>query len=443
MESVVTFQIENSWFGVPSSLVKWIVDIEEVFSVSMMPEFVIGEIEQNGNLYFLVCLNKLLGFGECKDVVGKNAIIMAIGNREFAIVVDEIHKIEELKEVRSDDVVEFVRDGDEVVEVLKESFFAKLNHIPTMKPAVLMEESDTKKKMAQELSFLLFYLGDQVFGLEADSVQFVEVIEDAKKGAFIPNEPFIEGVYVVKNRLMYVINLAKYLKVADSVIENILVLKKDNAYIGIGVGEILNIASVPKDAINYSQADEKSCCFLQMDRVVTVLSHEHLMHLMDRFGIVSTHKDTQKRIKTSTREFVIACIGAEYVAIDVEEIKALHEIKDVHITKALEHRKGIDGIVAIGTQSYLLFDLNSLAQRQCQEESGLILVMRSSYKGEEFAYALKIADVQQIVQVDEKDVYEVISQDLHFIKGSLHLSKEIYNILNTAWVVAKLKGSDE
>lgn len=439
MESVVTFQIEKSWFGVPSSLVKWIVDIEELFNVAMMPEFVIGEIEQNGNLYFLVCLNKLLGFGECKDVVGKNAIIMAIEDREFAIVVDEIHKIEELKEVRSDDVIEFVRDGDEVVEVLKESFFAKLNHIPTMKPSVLIEESFEKNKKSQEVSFLLFYLGDQVFGLEADSVQFVEVIEDAKKGAFIPQEPFVEGVYVVKNRLMYVLNLAKYLQVSQSLVENILVLKRGDAYIGFGVGEILNIASVPKDAINYSQANKKSCCFLQLDRVVTVLSKEHLMQLIDRFGIVSTHKDTQKRIKTSTREFVIACIGAEYVAIDVKEIESLHEMKDVYVTKALERREGVEAIVAIGTQSYLLFDLNSLAKQHCQEESGLILVMRSSYKGEEFAYAVKIGDVQQIVQVDEKDVYEVVSEDLHFIKGSLHLSKEIYNILNTAWVVAKLK----
>ena len=308
-----------------------------------------------------------------------------------------------------------------------------------MKPSVLVEESFEKSKKSQELSFLLFYLGDQVFGLEADSVQFVEVIEDAKKGAFIPQEPFVEGVYVVKNRLMYVLNLAKYLQVSQSLVENILVLKRGDAYIGFGVGEILNIASVPKDAINYSQANKKSCCFLQLDRVVTVLSKEHLMQLIDRFGIVSTHKDTQKRIKTSTREFVIACIGAEYVAIDVEEIEALHEMKDVHVTKALERREGVEAIVAIGTQSYLLFDLNSLAKQHCQEESGLILVMRSSYKGEEFAYAVKIGEVQQIVQVDEKDVYEVVSEDLHFIKGSLHLSKEIYNILNTAWVVAKLK----
>ena len=450
MESVVTFRIGQNHFGVPIRIVKWIVDVENVFSVTMMPEYVLGEIEQNRDLYFLVCLERLLGLGVCgRDPVGKSAIIVGIADREFAILVDEIEKIEEMEQVRNkEDKIEFVKDNDTVVEILKDSFFTQLHHIPTIKPSFQKQKEELLQEQTQERdeqSFLLFFVGEELFGIDAAMVEFVEVIEDAKKGVAIPKEFFMEGIYIVKNRLMYLLNLAKYLKLSPKSIENILVIREQNSYLGIGVGEISNIVSVAKEDLNFTKADDMSCCFfLYGDKVVTVLQDSYFYKLCEEYGIISHKQDsTKNRSGGETKEFVIIGVGQEELALPMEEIVSLHELDEVHITKSLEHKEALEGIVAIDAASYLLFDLERMVKNKANEEDFLILVMRSSENGKIFEYALRIRDIKQIIQVDVKDVYEVYSQEEQFIKGTVNLGKKVYNILNTRWIIRRLKEEHE
>lgn len=450
MESVVTFRIGQSHFGVPIRIVKWIVDVEKIFPVTMMPEYILGEIEQNGDLYFLVCLERLLAIGTCKsDPVGKSAIILGVGDREFAILVDEIEKIEEMEQVRNrEDKIEFVKDNDTVVEILKDSFFTQLHHIPAIKPNFHKQKEELLQEQTQERdeqSFLLFFVGEELFGIDAAIVEFVEVIEDAKKGVQIPKEPFLEGVYIVKNRLMYLLNLAKYLKLSPVGIENILVIREHNSYLGIGVGEISNIASVAKDELNFTKADDVSCCFfLYGDRVVTVLQNSYFHALCKEYGIISHKQDNkQKRGGGETKEFVIVGVGQEELALPMEEIASLHELDEVHITRSLEHKEALEGIVAIDAASYLLFDLERMVENKADEEGSLILVMRSTEDGKIFEYALRIRDIKQIIQADVRDVYEVYSQEEQFIKGTVNLGKKVYNILNTRWIIQRLKEEHE
>ena len=450
MESVVTFRIGSSHFGVPIRIVKWIVDIEKVFPVSMMPEYIVGEIEQNGNLYFLVCLSKILGFGACAhEMIGKSAIILGIGEKEFAIVVDEIEKIEEMEQVRNkEDKIEFVKDNDTVIEILKDSFFTKLYEIPTIRPNFTKQKEallQTQTVYKDEQSFLLFFVGEELFGIEAGFVEFVEVIEDAKKGVAIPKEPFMEGIFIVKNRLMYLLNLAKYLKISAKTLENILVIKKNDSYLGVGVGEISNIVSVPKEELNYTKADDVSCCFFTYyDKVVTVLKTSYIEDLCEKYGIISQKRENlQSRSNTETKEFVIISIGEEEIALPMEEISSLHEIQDVHITRSLEIKDAVEGIVAIDSASYLLFDLERLVQNRSEEEGNLILVMRSIENDQIFEYALRIRDIKEIVQTDIKDIFEVDAKEDQFIKGTIHLGQKVYNILNTHWIIQRLKEEHE
>ena len=450
MESVVTFRIGQSHFGVPIRIVKWIVDVEKVFPVTMMPEFILGEIEQNGDLYFLVCLERLLGLGSCtSDPVGKSAIIVGVGDREFAILVDEIEKIEEMEQVRNkEDKIEFVKDSDTVIEILKDSFFTQLHHIPTIKPNFHKQKEELLQEQTQERdeqSFLLFFVGEELFGIDAAIVEFVEVIDDAKKGVAIPKEPFMEGVYIVKNRLMYVLNLAKYLKFPSKRVENILIIKEQNSYLGIGVGEISNIASVAKEDLNFTKADAMSCCFfLYDDKVVTVLKNSYFHKLCEEYGIISHKQDNkQRRGSSETKEFVIIGVGQEELALPMEEIASLHELEEVHITRSLEHKEALEGIVAIDAASYLLFDLEKMVKKKVDEEGSLILVMRSTEENRIFEYALRIRDIKQIIQADAKEVYEVYSDEEQFIKGTVNVGKKVYNILNTRWIIQRLKEEHE
>ncbi len=450
MESVVTFRIGSSHFGVPVRLVKWIVDIEEVFNVTMMPDYVLGEIEHNENLYFLVCLEKLLQIGECeKRYEGKSAIILGIGEREFGILVDEIEKIEEMAQIRdTEETIEFVKDQEDVIEVLKDSFFQKLHAIPTMKPSYKRQKEELLQKTVEakeEKNFLLFRVAKEFFAVDVENVQFVEVIEDAKKGVYVPNEPFIEGIYIVKNRLMYLIDFAKYLKITDAQLENILIVKHNNSYLGIGVGEILNIVNLLEEDINYAKSNTVTCCFFTYkEHIISVIDTHYIQKMCDQYGIIS-HKQEQKKAQKSllTKEFVIVRIGNEELALPMDEIVSLYEIEDVHITRSLERKEALEGIVAIGSVSYLLFDLEYLVQKKFRKEGNLILVMRSKIDGKIFEYAVRIGDVEQIVQVDEKDIYIVISQEEQFIKGTIHVKKDIYNILNTQWILKRMKEENE
>ena len=451
MESVVTVRIGKGLFGIPIRMVRWIVDIEEVFSVPMMPEYVLGEIEHNGYLYFLVCLHTLLQKTSCeRELKGKNALIIAAEGKEFAIVVDAIEKIDELERVRNvQETVSFVKDkaSEDVVEVLQEPFFAQLHEIPTMRPNFKKQQEfllQTQKKDEEERSFLLFSIGEQLFALDAAMVEFVEVIEDAKKGVATPPEPFLEGVYIVKKRLMYLLHLARFLKIGSPDIANILVVKKDTSYLGIGVGEIHNIVAISHNELSFTKADAKSCCFFSYDdQIVTVFNDTFVRDLCDRYSIISHKKEHQIIKDTQTQEFVVIGVADTQLAIPLDEIDSLHEMRDVHITRSLEAPNLVEGIVAIGAASYLLFDLEKMLHVSVPHEESLILVLHKEEGDAIFRYALRVGEICQIIQADVKNIYLVDANQEQFIKGTMQVGKKVYNILNTKWIIQRLKEEHE
>ncbi|WP_236587240.1 chemotaxis protein CheW [Nitratiruptor sp. YY08-10] len=425
---------------------KWIVDVEKVYDVAFMPEYIIGEIKQNDDVYFLVCLKKLLKLGDCEDLKNKSAIILSIKDKDFAILVDEIHKIEEIENIKyNNDKIEVINFDEEVVEILKEDFFYSSVDVPTIKPSYQKQKEElldnTLETDQDETSLILFKLGKEIFAVDASMVQFVEVLEDAKKGMYIPKEEFIEGVYLVKNRLLHLINLGKLLHVDSKLGENIFIFKKENLHLGLSVGEILNIVNVQTENINIARGEEiLDRFFIYENQVISIISNEYLQNLIEMYGITSHDKNEVSKRVHEYEEFLIVSVDGKRLAIKMENIKGIHEEHEVHITRSLEHREGVEGIVAIDSRSYLLFDLEYLATKtESQGKDGLILIMQTEVENRLFDYALLIGSIQEIIQVPKDDVHIVVSEKEHFIKGTVEYHDEVYNIINTKWIVEQLQ----
>ncbi|BAF70312.1 chemotaxis protein CheW [Nitratiruptor sp. SB155-2] len=450
MVSVCTFKVNDSIFGVNVDNVKWIVDVEKVYDVEFMPEYIVGEIKQNGDIYFLVCLKKILKLGECGDIKNKSAIILSIKDKDFAILIDEIHKIEEIEHIKyNNDKIEVINLDEEVVEILKEDFFYSNVDVPTIKPTFQKQKDKLLQSVVEttqdEISLILFKLGKEIFAIDASIVQFVEVFEDAKKGVYIPKEEFIEGVYLVKNRLLHIVNLGKLLHVDKQLGENIFILKKENLHLGLSVGKILNIVNIQTEHINIARGEEiLNRFFIYHNQIISIIDNKYLEKLIEEYGITSNNKDEVSRGTTEYEEFLIVRVDGDRFAIKMEYIKGIHEEQDVHITRSLEHKEGIEGIVAIDSRSYLLFDLEYLASEKGEIQKGerLILIIQTDLDGKLFDFALLIGNIDEIIQVPKDDVYIVLSQKDHFIKGTVDYHDEVFNIINTNWIVKQLQKNE-
>ena len=453
MTNLLTFKIDDSYFAVEVNNVKWIIDIEKVFDVAIMPSYVIGEILHNESFYFLVCLKKLLKLGNCEDLNDKSAIIYAVNGKEFAIVVDEILQISEIENKTAySDKVGFYANGKDVVEILGEEFFDEAIEVPAIKPSLdrqkelLLNRYENKKKL-NENNFLLFKLNNETFAIEVSKINNVEVLEDAKKGVYISKEKYIAGIYQIKKRLINLIDLKKLLNIEGALGENIFILKKENSYLGIAVDEVLNIVTIPDSEINSLKDDNDIIkeFFLLKDETISIINENFLTTLMDKHAIVSKKESYQEEELSSTlkrelNEFLIVKIGSKNFAIMMDRVKEISEEEDVHITRSFENNKYIEGIAAIDSRSYILFNLSKLLGEENKNETQkMLLVLESEFNDNRYEFTLFVDDIVDIVQIPKEQVYFLTMEERYFLKGTISLQNNIYHIINTVWIIKHIK----
>ncbi len=453
MTNLLIFKIDDSFFGVEIDNVKWIVDIEKVFDVVMMPPYVVGEIKHNESFYFLVCLKKLLKLNECDDFEDKSAIIYAANGKEFALLVDEIVQINEIEDKSNySDKVAFYANGNEVVEVLKEEFFNETIEVPAIKPDQNREKDMILSRYEHKInrdehSFLLFKLNNEKFAIDVSKINYVEVFDDAKKGVYVPKEKYIAGIYQIKKRLINLIDLKKLLNIEGALGENIFILKKDNSYLGLAVDEVLNIVTISENEIN-SLKDDKDIIkefFLLKDETISIINENFLNTLMDKHAIVSKKESYQKEellstLKKELKEFLIVKIGSKHFAIMMERVKEISEEEDVHLTRSFEDNKYIEGIAALDSRSYILFNISKLLGEESKDATQkMLLVLEAAYNDNNYEFTMFVDDIVDIVQVPKEQVYFLTMEERYFLKGTVSFQNNIYHIINTAWLIKHIK----
>ncbi len=431
MRNILTFRVGDSLFGVDTATVEWIVDVERVFETALMPHYVLGEIEHAGKLYFLLSLKRILGLKEENDPENSSALILNVKGKRFALLVDEVLFIKEIKEEDySSDSFSFYSEDNEVIEIIKEEFFAFLGEIPTLRSEeedFRIERGENTKRSERDL--LLFKLGERLFAVEVDLLNFVEVKEDAKKGAFVEQEEIVEGIFLIKNRIMKVINLKRLFKIGTVQGENIFVFKEGNRYVALSVDEIYNVENVDEEEINESVESENiKEFFVKDDEIVSIISKDLVMELLRKYGMISKKRDHSDRNEEG-REFLIVRSGDSEFAIFMDRISGAYEMEDIVLSKTLAKRNGIEGIASIGSKSYMLLNLAEIIGKKDTANDHTVLIVGSKND----RIALKVAEIDDILHVPNSKIF--ITDQNSFIKGSIVYKEKVYNLVNGGWLV--------
>ncbi|WP_457643721.1 chemotaxis protein CheW [Persephonella sp.] len=441
--NILEFTVKDHLFGLRTEYIKNIFDIENVQPAPLMPDYVAGVTTHGRHVYPLICMERILELdGQCKNLTGKTAITVDVDGRNYALVVDEIHKIQEIEKTgKEDDVINFYNLKGEVLEEITPQFLKRKIRIPAFRQSetAFQEELSTIEKKEDEESFLIFKAGDRFFGVNTDFIKKVEYIENLSKTA-VNEDSWIEGVYLLRKIPVKAGNIKKLFNIENGEGEFLIILEKDRKLFGLIADDIIDIYTVKISKINrgsYEQAVLKD--FVVYDnRVVPVLSERFITETLEKYSLETAYEEEQTSTEKKNQiDILLFRIGEELLGIKMENVDEVLEYSDVHISNYPTEIKAIKGLIATGKESLFLISYEEfLGQRiDTDSEDTKILIM----KDDDLKIALLISDIEDILVVPEENFAEVDSEEL-FIRGTVMDRKgNLINVINPKWALFKYR----
>lgn len=436
--NLLEFKINDNLFGIRTNHIKNIFDIENVKESPLMPDYVVGVTIHGKKAYLLICLEKLLGLSKekCKDPIGKTAITVLVGDNLYSFAVDEILRIQEIEDTgNANDIINFYKVKDMVLEEITPEFLKRKIKIPSFKQSSTDQEKSEEKK-DEEISFLIFTLGNKLFALNTDFLKKVEYIDNLEKSITIEDE-WIEGVYLIKGHPVKTGNLKKIFKIDEGKEENLLILEKNNKSLGLKVDDIIDIYSIEKSKINEGNNEENILkdFFVYENKVVPVLSHKFLDKAIEKYSL--KYHRTEDLEKTQAKKYkkidiLIINILGEKFALKMEDVNEVLEYEDVHISSYPTENKFIKGLAAYKNLSFFLITFERIFNKEIQINENVRIILlgkNGKYTG------LLVSDVEDILPVPEENIAELKNNE-SLIGGSVILEPEIINLLNIDWFLS-------
>ncbi len=444
--NLLEFKIKDNLFGIRTEYIKTIFDIEKIKPLVLMPDYVAGITSVGKQAYLLICLENLLGLseGKCEDPVGKTAIVVNVYGKLYALIVDEILKIEEIEKKGADDIVNFYNKQGVVLEEITPEFLKLKIKVPALKYEKIKTEEKTKtSKDTSYKTFLIFELDDNYFALNTDYIRKVEYLENLKKSITAEDE-LVEGVFLVKNSPVKALNFKKLFKLdTDEKEESLIILEKDKKDFGIKADSVLDILSVAETELNKSENPKAILkdFFVYKDTIIPVFSDKYLEELLEKYALTREKTEEEKKIKIDEKDFLIVDILGETFAIPMEKIAEVLEYEDIHITTYPSESEYIKGLGAFRDKSFFVFTLENILNKEIDtsNEDTKVIVLE-----ENGVYtSILISEIKDIISIPLDRISQLETEES--IIGGIVIDKngEIINIINLRWMLGHKENKND
>ncbi len=447
--NILEFKVKDHLFGIRTEFVKSIFEIESFRKSPLLPKNVIGFTSYNKHIYPLICMEKLLSLSEeCTDPHGKTAIVINAGEKYFALVVDEILKIQEIeKNQEGNEVINFYNLQGKLLEEITPEFISLNVKIPHLNQKISSQSFsfEEKDKNFSERSFLIFTLGNQKCGLDTDFIRKVEYAEGEINKITKDQNSWIDGVFLLKNNVIKVGNLKKLLGLKDNQTneKNLVIIEDNNKIFSFLVDEIVDIHSISEEKINRSTKDS----FIFKDfivhekTIVPIISEEFIKESFEKYSIKINSSLEEFKQKKNEVDILLFKIGKERFGVQMENVSEVFDYSDTHVSSYPTENKSILGVVTARKETYFLITYEHILGEKVDknsEDTKILVISDDKVK-----IAILISEIEDIVHISEDNIAK-FEDNSQFIKGTfLTKEGELVNLLNPSWIVSEFKKENE
>ncbi len=441
--NLLEFKVKGHLFGIRTEFIKNIFDIENIKTLPLLHEHVVGFTFHNRHVYPLICLESLLQLSkECNKPIGKTVITIFSKEKYFSLIVDEILKIQEIEKTgEGDDIVNFYNLQGRILEEITPEFISKNVKLPPLKQKnfvnLLFMKQD--KNQDKEESFLIFSLDNRYFAINTEFVKKVEYIESLEK-TITKEDEWIEGAFLVKENVVKAGNLKKIFNLKTTKKEeNLIIIENNGKIFSLLADDIVDIFSVKKSEINIGTNDSSIVkdFIVYNNKVVPILSDSFIINAVEKFSVINGKNNEKKANNKKIVDILIFRIGKEKFGIKMKNVSEVLEYSDVYISSYPTENKSIIGIIATERESFFLISYYHILNQTKEDslEESKILVMEDN----RLKIAVLISDIEDILSIPEENIAE-FEDDFQFIKGTIITkSNEIINIINPNWIISEFK----
>ncbi len=403
---VVKIRVDDKFFAIELTNVKHFFEPESIIKVASLPDFVKGIVKYNNHVYPLISIKQAWGLENNED--SRTALAIIFNNKEYAILIDEIIKIDAL-EKKENFMFEVFEENGNLIGHLNLDFLENID-IPTFKNSYEQKNLNLTNRFSS--SFLLFRCGQEILGIDTALIKKAE--EQHNSDTVMLNDT--------------VINIASLDKLYKTCTNNSILILEDNKLLALSVGEIIDIAIIKNNTISTAQNGLFDRFFIYNAHEVKVFSNAILKQFIDEHGVhsvYSANKEFDEKI-----EVLILDIGSKQIAIRMENVV---EIEDCKISQT--SFSGINGYIKgmVDTREGVttVLSLENFLQEKLDNRDELkIVVLKHKNK----AKALLINEINDLVYVDKKNIVVSNSND-SFIGGVVILDNKMIPLLNLDWPV--------
>ena len=434
---LLEFKVKDHLFAIKTDNVKLVFEVENIKKTVPIEDYLCGITTYANKSYLLIDFAKLIGLGKICDgsISGKTAIVVDVFGKTYALVVDKIVRINEVrKKDYEGDIVSFYKDQNIVIEEITPEFLNLKIKVPPLKQIISHQEEETliqkRKKEKNEQNFLIFALEDFLYGINSQFVKKVEYLDTLNETP-LKEDGWIEGVVLVKETPIKVGNLKKLLNLPEEKDkENLIVIQNDKKGFGFFADEIVDIYPLEENKIHKSvDGNILKNFFIYQNKVVPILSESFLKEVLEKYSLDITDEDHQTDTQSLDKEaFLLIRIGSKIFAIPMEYLDEVIEYKDIHLSNYPNENPLIKGIAAYRKISFFLISLEPILKEEIGEDKKILLLRK-----DDKVISLLINDIYDLIEVPKTNVF-ILDTDETLLGGTILNDGDVIELLNVNWL---------
>jgi len=397
--SALEIKIADKCFAIEMSKVKHFFEVEEVFKVPSLPECVEGIVHYNNYVYPLISLKSEWGL---KETYPSTAVVVIMDNKEYAVLIDEVLKIDKL-EKKETFLLDVFEENGELISHLNLDFLKDKN-IPTFNNTSVQKKVSKSK---DKESFLLFRCEDEILAIDT---KYIKKVEDKKGDSFILNNA--------------VLNLIPFEKIYKKCEYNSVLVLENEQTLAIGIDEIIDIYFVEKEnmTLSYGKFDKY---FIYNQKEVKAFSEAFLDKVINQYG-VHTPKAKVKNFSQKEEILILNICNKEF-AVRMKNVKDIVEYSKATL-KFSDENPYVKGLATTKEGlTYIVSFEKVLGCEITQSEDNKLVVLKS----EEVLKALLIEDIKDIVYVNKENIIEADGDSI--VGGMVLLDDKMIPLVNLKW----------
>jgi len=390
----IKFRVADKYFAIEMKNIKQFFEVEEILKLEGFPDFVLGITKYNKNVYPVISLKKAWGLGG-EDP--STAVAIVFKDKEYAVLIDEIIKIDELEKKEAFSLEVFEENG-ELIGNLNLDFLNDVN-IP-----VFFNKNEEKKEVNKDYkNFLLFKCNNEILGIDVSLLKKVE--EYNNKDVFILNK--------------LAIPLVDFKKIYKECNKSSIVFLEDEKVLGMVVDEIMDTVIIDESEIVKGEGIFDRF-FVYDNKEVKVFNNEYLKSKIEKYGVVFFDKKVEVGY-LNKREILVVEICSQKFAIEMKDVLEITDYKKtlLHISNDNPY---IKGIITTKEGAVILVSLEEILKKKLDDSQAKIVVVKSNPKR-----AFLIEQIDDLLYVEEDKI--IFSNSDSYI-GGMVLSQEMIPLLN-------------